>query len=169
MPSWPPSEFSSAAGTALGWKSSPCVSKLRCSSADGRAHDSDNCSARYYAQYIRNINEENLGSSPSDPVMVIQAMGRKSGFISAAARLADPNREMPLQIYLAESGLTLEAMPDLVNDELKRSGRCLVVVSEGFNVGSLGELKDSFGHTMFSSSQMTVAQVVVNHLNKVGL
>jgi len=125
--------------------------------------------ARYWALNIQGANEENAGSSPADPVLVIQAMGRKIGFIPAATRLADPNREMPLQIYLAESGLTLEAMPDLVNDELKRSGRCLVVVSEGFNVGSLGELKDSFGHTMFSSSQMTVAQIVVNHLNKVGL
>jgi 6-phosphofructokinase 1 len=76
---------------------------------------------------------------------------------------------MPLQIYLAESGLTLEAMPDLVNDELKHSGRCLVVVSEGFNVGSLGEVKDSFGHTMYSASEMTVERIVVNYLNKVGL
>jgi 6-phosphofructokinase 1 len=45
----------------------------------------------------------------------------------------------------------------------------VVVVSEGFDVGSLGEVRDSFGHVMFSSSQMTVAQAVVNHLNKVGL
>jgi 6-phosphofructokinase 1 len=125
--------------------------------------------ARYWALNVQGANEENAGSSPADPVLVIQAMGRKIGFIPAAARLADPDREMPLQIYLAESGLTLEAMPDLVNDELQRSGRCLVVVSEGFNVGNLGELKDSFGHTMFSSSQMTVAQIVVNHLNRVGL
>jgi 6-phosphofructokinase 1 len=125
--------------------------------------------ARYWALNVQGANEENAGSSPADPVLVIQAMGRKIGFIPAAARLADPDRELPLQIYLAESGLTLEAMPDLVNDELKRSGRCIVVVSEGFNVGSLGELKDSFGHTMFSSSQMTVAQIVVNHLNQVGL
>ena len=40
---------------------------------------------------------------PADPVLVMQAMGRKIGFIPAAARLADPQREMPLQIYLAES------------------------------------------------------------------
>jgi 6-phosphofructokinase 1 len=125
--------------------------------------------ARYWALNVQGANEENAGSSPADPVLVIQAMGRKIGFIPAAARLADPNREMPLQIYLAESGLTLEAMPDLVNDELKRSGRCLVVVSEGFPVGSLGERKDSFGHTMFSASEMTVAQIVVNYLNRVGL
>lgn len=125
--------------------------------------------ARYWALSVQGANEENTGSLPSDPVLVMQAMGRKIGYIPAAARLADPNREMPLQIYLAESGLTLEAMADLVNDELKQSGRCMVVVSEGFNVGSIGEVKDSFGHTMFSSSGMTVERVVVNYLNTAGL
>ena len=59
-------------------------------------------------------------------------------------------------------------MADNVNDELKRSGRCIVVVSEGFDVGSLGERKDSFGHTMFGASEITVAQAVVNYLNTVG-
>jgi 6-phosphofructokinase 1 len=125
--------------------------------------------ARYWALTVQNANEENDGSCPSDPVLVIQAMGRKIGFIPAAARLADPNREMPLQIYMRESGLTLEQMADLVNDDLKRSGRCLVVVSEGFDVGDIGERKDSFGHTQFSSSAVTVEQVVVNYLNEVGL
>jgi 6-phosphofructokinase len=125
--------------------------------------------ARYWALNIQCANEENAGSSPAEPVLVIQAMGRKIGFIPAAARLADPHREMPLQIYLAESGLTLQAMADLINDELKRSGRCIAVVSEGFDVGSLGEMKDSFGHIMFSSSGMTVERVVTNYLNKVGL
>ena len=43
------------------------------------------------------------------------------------------------------------------------------MVSEGFNVGEIGEVRDSFGHVMFSASQMTVAQAVVNYLNKVGL
>jgi len=125
--------------------------------------------ARYWALNVQNANEENNGSSPADPVLVLQAMGRKIGFIPAAARLADPNREMPLQIYLPESGLNLQAMADLVNDELKRSGRCIVVVSEGFDVGDLGELKDNFGHTQFSSSETTVEQTVVNYLNKMGL
>jgi 6-phosphofructokinase len=125
--------------------------------------------ARYWALTVQNANEENSGSCPADPVLVIQAMGRKIGFIPAAARLADPNRDMPLQIYMRESGLTLAQMADLVNDELKRSGRCMVVVSEGFDVGELGERKDSFGHTQFSSSATTVEQMVVNYLNEVGL
>jgi len=125
--------------------------------------------AKYWMHAVQNANEENSGSSPADPVLVMQAMGRKIGFIPAAARLADPGREMPLQIYLAESPCSLEQLADRVNDELRRSGRCLVVVSEGFDVGSLGELRDSFGHVQFSASQMTVAQIVVNYLNRVGL
>jgi len=125
--------------------------------------------AKYWMHMVQNANEENNGSSPADPVLVMQAMGRKIGFIPAAARLADPGREMPLQIYLAESPCSIEQLADNVNDQLKRDGRCIVVISEGFNVGSIGEVKDAFGHTSFSSSESTVCQVVVNYLNKVGL
>jgi len=39
----------------------------------------------------------------------MQAMGRKIRLYPAAARLADPDREMPLLIALAESDLTLAA------------------------------------------------------------
>jgi len=125
--------------------------------------------ARYFAQYIRNIEEENRGSSPADPVMVVQAMGRKIGYIPAAARLADPDREMPLQIYMAESGLSLEQLGQNVLECLGRRGRCIVVVSEGFDVGELGEVKDNFGHTSFGSSKMSVAQAVTNYINSLKL
>ena len=60
-------------------------------------------------------------------------------------------------------------MTDHVNDRLRSHGRAIVVVSEGLNVGEIGEVRDSFGHVQFSSSQTTVAQVIVNHLNRVGL
>jgi ATP-dependent phosphofructokinase / diphosphate-dependent phosphofructokinase len=121
--------------------------------------------ARYWSHIIQNANEENMGSSPADPVLVIQAMGRKIGFIPAAARLADPDRKMPLQIYLTESGVTLEQLADNVNDQLKQDGRCIVVVSEGFDVGEIGEVKDAFGHTSFGSSKVSVYQSIVNYLN----
>jgi len=125
--------------------------------------------ARYWMSMVQNANEENAGSSPADPVLVLQAMGRRIGYIPAAARLADPKREMPLQIYMAESKISAQELCDRVNDQIRKDGRCLVVVSEGFDVGELGEVKDSFGHTSFGSSQMTVAQKVVNLLNKHGL
>lgn len=125
--------------------------------------------AKYWSCYVQNANEENAGSCPADPVLVLQAMGRKIGYIPAAARLADPDREMPLQIYLVESGLNLKQMADKVNDQLQKTGRVIVVVSEGFPVGDIGEVQDSFGHTEFSASKSTVAQIVVNYLNQAGL
>ena len=125
--------------------------------------------ARYWALNVQNANQENAGSSPSDPVLVLQAMGRKIGFIPASARLADPNREIPLLILMRESGMNLVDLADAVNSTLKQHQRALVVVSEGFDVGDIGERKDSFGHTMFSASTMTVEQIVVNYLNEVGL
>ena len=125
--------------------------------------------ARYWMGIVQNANEENAGSSPADPVLVIQAMGRQIGYIPAAARLADPKREMPLQIYLRESSVSTEEMCDNINDQLRKDGRCVVVVSEGFDVGDLGEVKDSFGHAQFGASKLTVAQKVVNLLNDRGL
>lgn len=125
--------------------------------------------ARYWSHIIQNANEENMGSSPADPVLVIQAMGRKIGFIPAAARLADPERKLPLQIYMAESKVTLEQLADNVNAQLQKDGRCIVVISEGFNIGDIGEVKDAFGHTSFGSSKTMVFQNVVNYLNSKGL
>ena len=125
--------------------------------------------ARYWALMVQGAEEENRGSCPADPVLVLQAMGRRIGFIPAAARLADPEREMPLLVILAEAGIGLRDVADRVNDVLKERGRAVVVVSEGLKLGDIGEIKDSFGHTQFSSSQTTVAQIVVNYLNSVGL
>lgn len=125
--------------------------------------------ARYWAYAIQNANQENLGSSPADPVLVIQAMGRKIGFIPAAARLADPHREMPLLIVLTEAKLSLPDLADKVNDTLKAHGRAVVVVSEGFDVGDIGARKDSFGHTEFGASAIQVGQAVINYLNGQGL
>jgi len=125
--------------------------------------------ARYWACGIQNANEENAGACTSDPVLVIQMMGRKIGFITAAARLGDPNREMPLQIYMPESGLALEQLADNVNDELKRSGRCLVALCEGFDAGDLGAARDAFGHIEYDACKTSAQQVVVNYLNSRGL
>ena len=125
--------------------------------------------ARYWAWLIQNLDEENRGMSPSEPVCVVQAMGRKSGWIPAAVRLGDPDRRMPIQIYFAESRHSLESLGENVRSMLSRRGRCIVVVSEGFDVGSLGEARDGFGHVEYGASRTTVAQVITNYLNDGGL
>lgn len=125
--------------------------------------------ARYWAHTIQNVNEESRGMCVSEAVAVLQAMGRKAGYITAAARLADPNREMPLQLYMAESGHNLETLAENVNRELLRSGRCIVVVNEGFDVGNIGEARDAFGHVEYGASRVTASQAVVNYLNEHGI
>jgi 6-phosphofructokinase 1 len=99
----------------------------------------------------------------------MQAMGRRIGFIPAAARLADPQREMPLLIAMVESGLTLPDLADAICDVVRERGRCLLVISEGFPVGDIGQRRDAFGHTQFSASAFTVERAVVNYLNEHGL
>ena len=125
--------------------------------------------ARYWASLVQNVDEENRGMCVSEPVAVLQAMGRRSGFITAASRLGDPERRMPLQLYMAETRHTLESLHENVNRELRRSGRCIVVVNEGFDVGGVGERHDGFGHIEYGASRTTAAQEVVNYLNEKGL
>jgi len=125
--------------------------------------------ARYWANLIRDVEEENRGISVSECVTVYQAMGRDAGFITAASRLADPNRELPLQMYLAESHLTLEELGENVNRQLVRDGRCIVVVGEGFDVGDIGAAVDGFGHVEYGASRMSACQGVVNYLNSIRL
>ncbi len=127
--------------------------------------------ARNLAVNILEANEENKASYTSDPVLVITVMGRKIGFIPAAARLADPERRIPLLIFLPEalskvdSQDNLEFIIERINQRLKEAGRCIVVIGEGVNVGDLSILKDSFGHAQFSASGSTAGNLLINYLN----
>ncbi|MBU1290878.1 diphosphate--fructose-6-phosphate 1-phosphotransferase, partial [bacterium] len=127
--------------------------------------------ARNLAINILEANEENKASYTSDPVLVIGVMGRKIGFIPAAARLADPGRKIPLLIILPEALSkndylgNLEFITEKVNKKLKDFGRCIVVIGEGVELGDLGVLQDSFGHSQFSASERTVEQLLINYLN----
>ena len=124
--------------------------------------------ARYWSHVIQNVNEENRGMSVSECVCVLQAMGRTTGFITASARLGDPDREMPLLMFFAETGFGLSELTERVDDTLRRAGRCIVVVNEGFNAGAMGIARDGFGHVEYGASEATAAQLVVNHLNSNG-
>jgi 6-phosphofructokinase 1 len=98
-------------------------------------------------------------------------MGRKIGFIPASARLADPERKMPLLMILpealseSESEKNLSYIAEKVNEKLSDFGRCIVVIGEGVNLGSPGVLRDSFGHAQFSSSATSTEQILTNYLN----
>jgi 6-phosphofructokinase 1 len=76
---------------------------------------------------------------------------------------------MPLQIYTVESGHSLGSLHENVNRQLAKTGRCIVVVSEGFDVGDIGVRHDAFGHIEYAACKEATAQVVANYLNEHGL
>ena len=125
--------------------------------------------ARYWAMNIQNIEEENRGMGVSECVSVHQCMGRTSGWITAASRLGDPERRIPMQMYFAETKKTIEELADNVNAQLKRDGRCIVIVNEGYDAGELGARHDGFGHIEYGASESTAVQQVTNYLNHHGL
>ncbi len=127
--------------------------------------------ARYTAMNILEANQENKASYTSDPVLVISSMGRKIGFITASARLADPERKMPLLILLPEAlnknkpEENLELITRRLNEKIEEHGRCIVAISEGLEIGDLDILCDNFGHAQFGASGKSVEQALINHLN----
>jgi len=125
--------------------------------------------ARYWATLMMDAEQENRGMYVSEPVSVYQAMGRKAGFITAAARLADPLRRTPLQMYFAETGHNIETLYANVCRSLRDCGRAIVVVGEGFDVGDIRDARDGFGHIEYGASDDTAMQKVVSYLNRRGL
>lgn len=121
--------------------------------------------ARYWAMLMQNADEENRAICGSECVSVYQAMGRTTGYITAASRLGDPERRMPLLLFFSERQETLESVAEAVNAQLRRTGRCIVVVNEGLDVGEIAAKRDGFGHIEYGASGVSAMQAVVNYLN----
>jgi len=107
------------------------------------------------------------GLEPGRPRAGPAAMGDGSATFRAAASPTPAAKCAP--DLTRRAARQHRAARDQVNDGLKRHGRLIVVVSEGLQLGAIGEREDAFGHVQFSSSETTVAQIVVNALNQAGL
>ena len=119
--------------------------------------------ARYWACIIQNANQESMGCCTHNPVIVMEAMGRGTGFIPAAARLGDPNREIPMLIVMPEKKITLEQIADTVTDKLKKGDRCIVIVNRGQEFVTFSEDGDAFGHTDGLDVHGRSNATIVNH------
>ena len=125
--------------------------------------------ARYWANLIRSVEAENRAMRPSECVSVLQAMGRDSGFITAAARLGDPERQMPLLLFLPEAGFSALEVRDRIIEGVRRWGRVIAVVSESLMSDADSRKVDGFGHVEYGASKTTAMQTVVNLLNSAEL
>jgi len=90
--------------------------------------------------------------------------GRKSGFIPAAARLADPDRkDAPPDLHGREPSQP-ETLAENVNRQLKEDGRSIVIVSEGFRRRLPGRGAGWLrAHSSTERARLAAAQVVSNY------
>jgi ATP-dependent phosphofructokinase / diphosphate-dependent phosphofructokinase len=86
--------------------------------------------ARFFAHAVRDAGEDNR-SLPS-PVMVVETLGRDTGWVTAATALARARPDdAPHLIYLPEHPVPLQDICADVERVVDRWGRCVIAVCEG--------------------------------------
>lgn len=120
----------------------------------------------YWYHKLHIFNEENLGAFSHDQVLIAQTFGRETGFIAGSVRLADPSRKLPLILLLPEDKRPIEKVIKKIKQTVEEHKRAIVVMSEGYNIGSIGKRFDKSGQTMYGTSETTNSQLLVNKLAK---
>ena len=111
--------------------------------------------AKYLATSVLEAGRDTEAMSTFDPVTIVEAMGRNTGWLAASAGLARRHEdEAPHLIYVPEIPFGVERFLSDVREVHRRLGRCFVVASEGL-VDEKGEYvsagagkfgTDAFGH-----------------------
>ncbi len=116
----------------------------------------------YWFHKTHMLNNENAGSFSHDKVLIAQTFGRETGFIVGAMRLADPERKTPLLLLLPEDQKSSTEVVEKIRKTVSVHGRAVIGISEGYEVGEYGFVKDLSGQRMYGSSKSTAAQELVN-------
>lgn len=123
----------------------------------------------FWARHVQLLNLDNSGAYSHDRVLVSQTFGRETGFIAGAARISDPDRELPLLLLLPEDQQRPEAVMGRIDDMLVQHGRAIVIISEGYTISDVGAEYDFSGQIMYGSSRTTAAQLLVNACMESGI
>jgi 6-phosphofructokinase 1 len=126
--------------------------------------------ARFVASATRESALDTWAMRGTDPIRLIEVMGRHAGWLPGAAWLARP--EAPHLVYLPERPKPSEQMIADIADVYRRHGWCVVVLCEnqpapdGRVIGAEGDARwvDSFGHAAFDSPAQYLAQRITAEL-----
>lgn len=104
-------------------------------------------------------------------VAIVEIMGRHAGWLAGAAGLATWAGAGPDLVYLPEVPFDMDQFLSDVEDIYRRTGNCLVAVSEGIHYADgtfVSEAKtsatDGFGHAQLGGLAAMMADVVKNRL-----
>lgn len=118
--------------------------------------------AKYWKHKVEIFNQENIGAKQHDQVIIAQTFGRKTGFLAGSTRLADPKRKLPLIILLPEDQRSISEVIEKIKQVVEKNKRAIVIISEGYDIGNLGEVYDFQNQTRYGSSKNTAAQLLTN-------
>jgi len=123
--------------------------------------------ARFLAQVTRETALDTLAMGKTDPIRLIEVMGRHSGWLPGAAWLARQTfGDAPHFVYVPERPRDIQEIVEEIYDFYARHRWCVVVLCEnqptpdGRVIGAIGAPRwvDSFGHAYFDSPAQWLAQ-----------
>ncbi|MBV9581563.1 MAG: diphosphate--fructose-6-phosphate 1-phosphotransferase [Chloroflexi bacterium] len=124
--------------------------------------------ARFLAQVTRETAEDTRAMRATDPIRLIEVMGRHAGWLPGAAWLArqQAGNDAPHLVYLPERPRDVESIVEEVRAVFAAEGWCVVVLCEnqptpdGRVLGAVGQPRwvDAFGHAYFDSPAQWLAQ-----------
>jgi len=116
----------------------------------------------YWKHKISIMNLENIGAHSHDKVLIAQTFGRETGFLVGAGKLINKEGNLPILLLLPEDQQEERSVVDKIENTLRRYDRAVVIMSEGYKIGKIGEVRDKSGQIMYGSSMSTNAQNLVN-------
>jgi ATP-dependent phosphofructokinase / diphosphate-dependent phosphofructokinase len=125
--------------------------------------------ARFVAQTTRETALDTLAMRATDPIRLVEVMGRHAGWLPGAAWLAKQSGGMedaPHLVYLPERPRAIEEITQDVREVYTQLGWCVVVLCEnqptpnGKVIGAIGEPRwiDAFGHAYYDSPAQWLAR-----------
>lgn len=140
--------------------------------------ETDHCpgygsTARFAAIATQEMGLDTKAMRYTDPVKIIELMGRNSGWIVAASALLKKHKmDPPHLICVPEAPFRKDLFISNVEKTLERIGYCIVVISEtirdekGRRIGERKEgiLKDAFGHPYVEGAANHLARLIERKL-----
>jgi ATP-dependent phosphofructokinase / diphosphate-dependent phosphofructokinase len=117
--------------------------------------------ARFVAQTTRETALDTWAMRATDPIKLVEVMGRYAGWLPGAASLAKSEADdAPHLVYVPERSVPSEQIVADIEAVYRRLGWCVVVLCENQPIGDLGEPRwiDAFGHPYYDSPAQTLAQ-----------
>lgn len=119
--------------------------------------------------FLDMINIENIGAKSHDKIIISQTFGRETGFICGSLRYWDKKRKLPLMLLLPEDKRNFSQILFFAKKQIKKYGRLMIFLSEGYNLNDIAPKYDKSGQVMYGSSGTSSAQILSNKFNNKGI